>query len=1009
MNEFNINLVGKEENVKKEEILNNFDFNYLPMNNLPISYFPFNNPQLSNEFNDKDIDKISGIRNEDFVLNNYLTINDFNDFNDFNVSTDGANTILKFTSGIYTLKIESNISCHILIVGGGGSGANNCIGWEGGGGGGGGGVGIGTSITLVTGTYDITIGAGGDARYGNGNGLKGGDTSIVCESASISEIAYGGGYGSSGLGGQGGSGGGSSGSGSDFPEALATTGRGTLRLTYHGYNGGNGFNQAGGSGGGGAGSKGIAPLRQQDFNGGNGGRGIVSSITGTSIYYGGGGGGSANAFKTNATHGTGGDGGGAGGYNTAIDGEVNTGGGGGGANSKKINSHSNVECSDTNKSGAGGSGVVIIKILSADLPKIKILDRINSLNTTEKTLTIIGLNTLKITKDINVDLLLVGGGGGGAGGGIITHEKYQSLFTGGGGGGGEVIYLQDYKLQKGIYAINIGLGGVGGNGGATATDGRDGGDGTDTYLMKDNNIFLKSRGGNKGNGGNLLNANRFLGGASRKSSYGKGADGNKIADNSQNGEFIRIEGNGGKYYGNGGKNALSEYPITNDYRLNNGGYGGKGGNSGTSSGGNGLKGSAGIFILKYKNNDIDYIKKYITTDNATGIKLKSSFDLSSRGYSLETALDNPNYKLLVYRIDGSLILNKDITCDILLVGGGGGGGLNIHNEGGGGGGGGGVGIGTITLQKGTYTINIGNGGNGGINNGGNGTDGYKGGDTIINLSGSVTLTANGGGAGGGDNGENGGSGGGGSGHTENKIGGNAIKGSKSPNTLQITFYGNNGGESHHNSGGGGGGGAGAKGYSVLNGNKYGGNGGNGILSSITGMPIYYGGGGGGASANGSNKGGKGGIGGGGNGGNRGTAENGEVNTGGGGGGSSIVTGGIGGSGIVIIRVKKEDVEAGLTKDELYEKIDKDTRIINDIKNEFNNKLKGFYNNDMPYNKFSIYPLVILIIIFWIFIFLFLLKFVHHYFANIYLYILIFIIIFLLLFGSLWFLYSNNDL
>ena len=112
---------------------------------------------------------------------------------------------------------------------------------------------------------------------------------------------------------------------------------------------------------------------------------------------------------------------------------------------------------------------------------------------------------------------------------------------------------------------------------------------------------------------------------------------------------------------------------------------------------------------------------------------------------------------------------------------------------------------------------------------------------------------------------------------------------------------------------------------------------------------------------------------------------------------------------MIIRVKKEDVESGLTKNELYKKIDKDIIVINDIKDEFKKKIKGFDNNDMPYNKFSIFPLVILILLIWLFIFLFLLKFVHHYFANIYLYILISIIIFLLLIGSMWFLYSNNDL
>ena len=154
-------------------------------------------------------------------------------------------------------------------------------------------------------------------------------------------------------------------------------------------------------------------------------------------------------------------------------------------------------------------------------------------------------------------------------------------------------------------------------------------------------------------------------------------------------------------------------------------------------------------LLKFnKNNTFPYIKKL------SGNKEKS-IDISvSTTFSIETALDNPNYKLLVYRTIGSgntLKLNKDITCDILLVGGGGGGGLNIHEEGGGGGGGGGVGMGTITLKSGTYTITIGSGGNGGTINANNGTDGSKGENTII-LSTLVVLTANGGGAGGVDNG-----------------------------------------------------------------------------------------------------------------------------------------------------------------------------------------------------------------------------------------------------------------
>ena len=88
---------------------------------------------------------------------------------------------------------------------------------------------------------------------------------------------------------------------------------------------------------------------------------------------------------------------------------------------------------------------------------------------------------------------------------------------------------------------------------------------------------------------------------------------------------------------------------------------------------------------------------------------------------------------------------------------------------------------------------------------------------------------------------------------------------------------------------------------------------------------------------------------------------------------------------------------------------RDTKVLNKIKEEFKKKLKDLDNNQKPFNYFNIFPLVILIIIIWIFIILFLLKLLHHFFANVYIYILLTIIIFILLFGSLWFLYTNNDL
>jgi len=91
----------------------------------------------------------------------------------------------------------------------------------------------------------------------------------------------------------------------------------------------------------------------------------------------------------------------------------------------------------------------------------------------------------------------------------------------------------------------------------------------------------------------------------------------------------------------------------------------------------------------------------------------------------------------------------------------------------------------------------------------------------------------------------------------------------------------------------GGGGAGAAGNNGLS--SVGGNGGDGVASTITGAPVNLAGGGGGAGENTNN--GLGGLGGGGN-----AAQDAVENTGGGGGGATNEgTSGAGGSGVVILR------------------------------------------------------------------------------------------------------------
>ncbi|MDD4409693.1 MAG: hypothetical protein PHW52_03540 [Candidatus Pacebacteria bacterium] len=115
--------------------------------------------------------------------------------------------------------------------------------------------------------------------------------------------------------------------------------------------------------------------------------------------------------------------------------------------------------------------------------------------------------------------------------------------------------------------------------------------------------------------------------------------------------------------------------------------------------------------------------------------------------------------------------------------------------------------------------------------------------------------------------------------------------------------GYSGGSGSGDSGGGGGAGGGGNvsiggNGAAVGGNYQGGNGGNGVLSLISGFNVYYGGGGGGGSYGGSP--GTGGIGGGGNG-TTGNGSSGGANTGGGAGGGRASYSFLGGSGIVIIR------------------------------------------------------------------------------------------------------------
>lgn len=254
----------------------------------------------------------------------------------------------------------------------------------------------------------------------------------------------------------------------------------------------------------------------------------------------------------------------------------------------------------------------------------------------------------------------------------------------------------------------------------------------------------------------------------------------------------------------------------------------------------------------------------------------------------------------VFKItDGSGVL------DFLIVAGGGGGGVGW----GAGGGSGGVVYGSKYLNKGTYSVTIGDGGDGGLNGDQSSVNwvlATKGGDSSF-----MEYIAKGGGDGGSQTvGGDGGSGGGG---TYNETQEGLTNQSLYTNDNDVEEYGYDGGEGQSQvasgrasgSGGGGAGGVGSQSPNYDNG----GDGGDGIdFSNIFGTGVgssgyFAAGGGGGIGNNSLGSPGSGGIGGGGYGGKRNSLNgtNGSNNGSGGGGGGN--SGGNGGKGVVIIRYK----------------------------------------------------------------------------------------------------------
>jgi hypothetical protein len=268
------------------------------------------------------------------------------------LGTAGGYEYYAFT-GDGSITFSDDGFCDVLLLGGGGSGGRGNASRVGGGGGAGGLFSV-DNFYVSAGTVVVEVGAGGvSVTAASTGGNRGGDSYLT----NLGVLGVGGGGGGGGgldsaapmYGHNGGSGGGGG--------SQIGPGPGGKGVETQGKNGGDttALGTSGGGGGGGAGVVGS----NATTTGGAGGNGLSTfstwgnavllgqNITGTRWFAGGGGGGSLNT-----PGGAGGNGGGGAGNfdaNNATAGSASTGGGGGG--------------SETGNSGAGGSGLVIVRVL----------------------------------------------------------------------------------------------------------------------------------------------------------------------------------------------------------------------------------------------------------------------------------------------------------------------------------------------------------------------------------------------------------------------------------------------------------------------------------------------------------------------------------------------------------------------------------------------------------------------------------------------------------------------
>jgi hypothetical protein len=275
------------------------------------------------------------------------------------ITDSGGYKIHTFTSSGTFEIISGSGDIEFLVIAGGGGGSGRDVGGGGGAGGyrcsvsgesSGGGGSAETSLTLGKGSYTVTVGAGGAGGADGGVAAQGNDSVF----ATITSIG-GGGARSYNVVQPDDAGGGSGGGGAGI--TYLTAGSGTSNQGYSGGDGASGSESTyGGGGGGGAGAAGAAAGSAANVGTRNGGDGVASSITGSSVTRAGGGGGAGHRTQGNGTLGAGGAGGGASATATAgtdsnRNGTANT---GGGAGASKIVGGTG---------GTGGSGIVIVRYI----------------------------------------------------------------------------------------------------------------------------------------------------------------------------------------------------------------------------------------------------------------------------------------------------------------------------------------------------------------------------------------------------------------------------------------------------------------------------------------------------------------------------------------------------------------------------------------------------------------------------------------------------------------------